>query len=97
MNRPASESAENDAVSTPLYAISTGEEETFFIKAGENLPAKQILSMFTASEAASYATLDLKPQLAALGLLERQVNGNIGLSNLFDGVLAAYLLNPLKK
>lgn len=38
--------------------------------------------MFTASEAASYATLDLKPQLAALGLLERQVNGNIGLSNL---------------
>lgn len=52
--------------------------------------------MFTASEAASYATLDLKPQLAALGLLERQVNGNIGLSNLFDGVLAAYLLNPLK-
>ena len=91
------ESAENDAVEYCLgAAISTGEEETFFIKAGENLPAKQILSMFTASEAASYATLDLKPQLAALGLLERQVNGNIGLSNLFDGVLAAYLLNPLK-
>lgn len=91
------ESAENDAVECCLgAAISTGEEETFFIKAGENLPAKQILSMFTASEAASYATLDLKPQLAALGLLERQVNGNIGLSNLFDGVLAAYLLNPLK-
>ena len=91
------ESAENDAVECCLgAAISTGEEETFFIKAGENLPAKQILSMFTASEAATYATLDLKPQLAALGLLERQVNGNIGLSNLFDGVLAAYLLNPLK-
>ena len=87
------ESAENDAVEYCLgVAISTGEEETFFIKAGENLPAKQILSMFTASEAASYATLDLKPQLAALGLLERQVNGNIGLSNLFDGVLAAYLI-----
>ena len=77
-------------------AVSIGEKETFFIKAGENLSAKQILSMFTASEAASYATLDLKPQLAALGLLERQENGNIALSDLFDGVLAAYLLNPLK-
>ena len=77
-------------------AVSIGEKETFFIKAGENLSAKQILSMFTASEAASYATLDLKPQLAALGLLERQENGNIALSDLFDGVIAAYLLNPLK-
>ena len=77
-------------------AVSIGEKETFFIKAGENLSAKQILSMFTASGASSYATLDLKPQLAALGLLERQENGNIALSDLFDGVIAAYLLNPLK-
>ena len=77
-------------------AVCFGEEDTYFFRAGEELTSGVLLDFLTHSAAAGYMTLDLKPQLAALGLLERQVNGNIGLSNLFDGVLAAYLLNPLK-
>ena len=47
-------------------------------------------------DAAGYATLDLKQQLASLGMLEKNCNGCVSRENLFDGVIAAYLLNPLK-
>lgn len=77
-------------------AVSIGEEETCFIKTGAALKAGELLKMFEESEAASYATLDLKPQIAALGLIEKKTKGSISLDNLFDNTIAAYLLNPIK-
>ena len=77
-------------------AVSMGEEDTCFLCIGKELTAEELLTGFINCGAASFSTLDLKPQLAALGLLEKKSNGSVGLFNLFDGVIAAYLLNPLK-
>lgn len=77
-------------------AVSVGEEETCFIKAGDLLSGQELMDLFINSQAAAYATLDLKPQIAPIGLLEKKSNGSISLDNLFDGCIAAYLLNPLK-
>lgn len=77
-------------------AVSVGEEETCFIKTGAKLKSGELLKMFEESQAASYATLDLKPQIAALGLIEKKAKGSLSLENLFDNTIAAYLLNPIK-
>lgn len=77
-------------------AVSLGEEETCFIKAGEGMAAEELLSFLIESGGTSYATLDLKPQIEPLGLLEKKSNGSLSLENLFDGTIGAYLLNPLK-
>lgn len=77
-------------------AVAFGEEDIYYIEAGQGLREKEILSMFTESQAASYATLDLKPQLEALGMLEQKCAGSISQEILFDNTIAAYLLNPIK-
>ncbi len=77
-------------------AVSLGEEETCFLKAGGEMAAEELLSLFAESGGASYATLDLKPQIAPLGLLEKKSRGSLSLENLFDSTIGAYLLNPLK-
>lgn len=77
-------------------AISCGEEDTYYIEAGDALSYDTIRTLFTESGAASYATLDLKPQIAALGMLERKRIGTVSQENLFDNSIAAYLLNPIK-
>ena len=41
-------------------------------------------------------TLDLKPQLGLLHMIEQKENGCLNQKNIFDNVIAAYLLNPLK-
>ena len=41
-------------------------------------------------------TLDLKPQLGLLHMIEQRENGCLNQKNIFDNVIAAYLLNPLK-
>ena len=77
-------------------AISYGEEDIYYIEAGNDLSCDMIRELFTESAAASYATLDLKPQLAALGMLEKKNVGTVSQENLFDNSIAAYLLNPIK-
>ena len=77
-------------------AVSLGEEETCLLETGEDLKSGELIQMFEESGAASYATLDLKPQIEALGLLEKKAKGSLSLENLFDGTIAAYLLNPIK-
>lgn len=77
-------------------AVAYGEEEIYYVEANEAIGCDAIREMFVESGAASYATLDLKPQLAALGMLEKKSVGTISQENLFDGTIAAYLLNPIK-
>jgi len=77
-------------------AVSFGEEDTYFFKANEDLTSDVLVALLTDSKASEYITLNLKPQLKWLGMIEKKQNGSIGLENLFDGVIAAYLLNPLK-
>lgn len=77
-------------------AVTFGEEDTYYIPAGGQLGSDEILAMFYQSGAKSYAALDLKHQLAALGMLERKSNGSLSQECLFDGTIAFYLLNPLK-
>ena len=60
------------------------------------VPLLDLRELFAGSAAASYATLDLKPQLKELGMLEKKCLGTISEENLFDNTIAAYLLNPLK-
>ena len=74
-------------------SIALGEEEVFYIPAElcENLTEQ-----FCESGAVSYATLDLKPQVVLLGMIEKKKRGTISQENLFDNVIAAYLLNPIK-
>jgi DNA polymerase-1 len=55
-----------------------------------------LLEKFCNSSASVYATLDLKPQLTALGMIEKKQNGNISQEKLFDNTIAAYLMNPIK-
>ena len=77
-------------------AVSVAGADTAFLQIGEKLSQDELLSLFLNSEAASYATLDLKPQLKPLGLIEKKKYGSISLENLFDNTIAAYLLNPIK-
>ena len=77
-------------------AVCFGEEDTCFFKAGEELTSSVLLELLTQSEAAEYMTLDLKPQLGMLHMIEQKENGCMNQKNIFDNVIAAYLLNPLK-
>ena len=77
-------------------AVSFGEEDTYFFKANAELTGDLLVAMLAGSKASEYITLNLKPQLKLFGMIEKKQNGSISLSNLFDGVIAAYLLNPLK-
>lgn len=77
-------------------AVCVDGADTAFLQIGEKLSQDELLSLFLNSEAASYATLDLKPQLKPLGLIEKKKYGSISLENLFDDTVAAYLLNPIK-
>ncbi len=77
-------------------AVCVDGADTAFLELGEKLLQDELLSLFLNSEAASYATLDLKPQLKPLGLIEKKKYGSISLENLFDDTIAAYLLNPIK-
>ncbi|MGN0351764.1 MAG: DNA polymerase I [Roseburia sp.] len=77
-------------------AVCIGEEDTCYLKAGEKLSSKKIIDLLAESSAESFVTLDLKPQVAALGMLDCQENGQLKQGRIFDGVIAAYLLNPLK-
>ena len=77
-------------------AVACGEEEICYVEASEALPCRKIRELFAGSAAASYATLDLKPQLKELGMLEKKCLGTISEENLFDNTIAAYLLNPIK-
>ena len=77
-------------------AVCVDGADTAFLQIGEKLSQDELLSLFLNSEAASYATLDLKPQLKPLGLIEKKKCGSISLENLFDDTIAAYLLNPIK-
>ncbi len=77
-------------------AVSFGEEDTYFFRCGEELTSDFLLSLLTESKAKEYLTLDLKPQIKLLGMIEKKENGSVSRENLFDGVIAAYLLNPLK-
>ncbi len=77
-------------------AVACGEEEICYVEVSEALPCRKIRELFAGSAAASYATLDLKPQLKELGMLEKKRLGTISEENLFDNTIAAYLLNPIK-
>lgn len=77
-------------------AVSFGEMDTYFLQCNEELTGDKVLALLTASQASEYITLDLKPQIKWLAMLEKKENGNVNRQNLFDGVIAAYLLNPLK-
>ncbi len=77
-------------------AVAFGSEDVYYMEAGAQLGCDVIRELFVSCDAAGYATLDLKQQLASLGMLEKNCNGCVSRENLFDGVIAAYLLNPLK-
>lgn len=89
---------ESENAGTPFLglAVAYGEEDIYYVEAGAALGCDAIRKLFTESGAASYATLDLKPQLAALGMLEKKCAGTVSQENLFDNTIAAYLLNPIK-
>lgn len=77
-------------------AIAYGKEDAYYIEANEALDCTVIRDLFVNSGASCYATLDLKPQLSHLGMLERNCVGTVSRGNLFDSTIAAYLLNPIK-
>lgn len=77
-------------------AIAFGEEEVYYVEAKDALTCEMIRKLFTESEAVSYATLDLKPQIAYLGMLEQKSAGMLSQKKLFDNTIAAYLINPIK-
>ena len=77
-------------------AVAFGEEDIYFFKAGDELTSELLVQLLIGSNAASYATLDLKPQLKWLDMIEKKSNGCLNHGNLFDNVIGAYLLNPLK-
>lgn len=90
--------AESENAPVPFLglAVAYGTEDIYYVEAGETLNCDAIRKLFMESGAASYATLDLKPQLAALGMLEKKCDGTVSQENLFDNTIAAYLLNPIK-
>ncbi|MBO5071247.1 MAG: DNA polymerase I [Roseburia sp.] len=77
-------------------AIAFGEADIYYVEANDELSCEHIRTMFINSQASGYTTLDLKPQLAYLGMQEKKVLGSLSRENLFDNVIAAYLLNPIK-
>ena len=77
-------------------AVSFGEKDTYFFQCSKELSSDVLVSLLTESAAGEYVTLDLKPQLKLLGMLEQKQKGVLNQENLFDAVIAAYLLNPLK-
>lgn len=77
-------------------AIASSETDICYIEAGEQLTSDEIRVMFAESGATSYCTLDLKPQLAYMGMLEKKAVGSVSREKLFDATIAAYLLNPIK-
>ena len=77
-------------------AVAFGEEDVYFFKANEELTSDVLVELLTSSKANDYITMNLKPQLKWLGMIEKKQNGAMSLLNLFDAVIAAYLLNPLK-
>ena len=62
----------------------------------DGLDCDTVRGLFWGSNAACYATLDLKTQLEYLDMLEKKECGSFSRENAFDNVIAAYLLNPLK-
>lgn len=91
------ESAENSVDKEFMgLAVAYGEEDIYYLEANDKLRCSVILDLFLNSQASVYATLDLKPQLALLGMLEKNSFGSISRDNTFDNVIAAYLLNPIK-
>ena len=77
-------------------ATDCAGEDVFYLEAGGEMSFEEILEMFAGSGASVYATLDLKPQIMSLGMLEKKSVGTISRENLFDNTIAAYLLNPIK-
>lgn len=77
-------------------AAAFGEEDIYYIEASGSLSCDKIRELFTESGASAYMTLDLKQQLSCIGMIEKQSVGSITQGNLFDNVIAAYLLNPIK-
>lgn len=77
-------------------SVCFGEEDIYFFRVGEELTCELLVQLFAQSQAACYMTLDLKPQVKLLHMIEKKRNGNISQDNIFDNVIAAYLLNPLK-
>ncbi len=71
-------------------ALCFGEEEIYCICAGDELAAEEILEKLgeTAAGAGRFAMFGLKEAMASF-TPGRQ-------DNCFDGIIAAYLLNPLK-
>ena len=58
-------------------AVSFGDEDTYFFKTNEELTSDVLIDLLTGSRANEYITLDLKPQLKLLGMIEKKQNGNI--------------------
>lgn len=77
-------------------AVALGETEICYLEAGETLSAKTLRRLFFESGASAYVTLNLKPQLRAMGMIEQKACGTVTEETLFDAEIAAYLLNPLK-
>ncbi len=77
-------------------AVACGDMPVRYVEAGEELDCDALRNMFVSCKAVSYATLDLKPQLSYLGMLGRRSVGTVTREKLFDGVIAAYLLNPIR-
>ena len=61
-------------------AVCFGEEDTYFFRAGEELTSGVLLDFLTHSAAAGYMTLDLKPQLGLLHMIEQRENGCLTVS-----------------
>ena len=77
-------------------AVALSEMEICYLEAGETLSAKTLRRLFFESGASAYVTLNLKPQLRAMGMIEQKARGTVTEEALFDAEIAAYLLNPLK-
>lgn len=77
-------------------AVALSETEICYLEAGETLSAKTLRRLFFESGASAYVTLNLKPQLRAMGMIEQKARGTVTEEALFDAEIAAYLLNPLK-
>ena len=77
-------------------AVCFGEEDIYYFKTGNELTSEALLELLTQTEATEYRTLDLKPQIALLHMIEKKANGNLSQEKIHDAVIAAYLLNPLK-
>ena len=77
-------------------AVALSETEICYLEVGETLSAKTLRRLFFESGASAYVTLNLKPQLRAMGMIEQKACGTVTEETLFDAEIAAYLLNPLK-